>query len=107
MNSAPTAQRPGSEPAHSEPDAYPLGRSEAETARLILQHQIYGPLTRQFFQAAGIGRGMKVLDLGSGAGDVAMLLADLVGPDGHVIGVDINAEILESARARVRAVGWS
>ena len=38
-------------------DRYPLGRSAAETQRLILQNQIYGPLTRQFLVAAGITRG--------------------------------------------------
>src|SRR5262249_52872410 len=63
-------------------DTYVLGRTDAETKRLILQDQIYGPITRGFFQAAGIGMGMKVLDVGSGAGDVALLLADLVGPRG-------------------------
>ena len=39
-------------------------------------------MTRRFLQAAGIGTGMKVLDIGSGAGDVALLLADLVGLEG-------------------------
>jgi SAM-dependent methyltransferase len=87
-------------------DTYALGRSEAETRRLILQHQIYGPITRRLFQAAGIGPGMKVLDLGSGAGDVALLVADLVGPRGKVVGVDMNPQILETARARADAVGW-
>jgi|GEM_PF-91911 len=88
-------------------DDYVLGRSEAETRRLILQNQIYGPITRRFFQAAGIGPGMKVLDIGSGAGDVALLVADLVGPSGRVVGVEMNASILETARARVEAAGWS
>jgi ubiquinone/menaquinone biosynthesis C-methylase UbiE len=88
-------------------DTYALGRSTAETQRLIRQAQIYGPLTRQFFVAAGITAGMKVLDVGSGAGDVALLLADLIGPRGTVIGVEMNATILETARARVRAVGWT
>ena len=87
-------------------DTYALGRSEAETRRLILQHQIYGPLTRRLFEAAGIGAGMRVLDVGSGAGDVALLLADLVGPRGRVVGIDLNAAILETARARVQAAGW-
>ena len=87
-------------------DTYALGRSDAETRRLILQHQIYGPVTRRFFEAAGIGRGMKVLDLGSGAGDVALLVADLVGPEGSVVGVDMNAEILKTARARAEVAGW-
>jgi SAM-dependent methyltransferase len=50
---------------------------------------------------------MKVLDVGSGAGDVALVLADLVGPEGRVVGIDANEDILDTARARVRAVGWA
>jgi ubiquinone/menaquinone biosynthesis C-methylase UbiE len=50
---------------------------------------------------AGIRPGMRVLDLGCGAGDVAFLAADLVGTDGSVVGVDHSAEAL--ARARLRA----
>ena len=88
-------------------DDYALGRSAAETGRLVLQHQIYSPITRQFLVTAGVTRGMTVLDLGSGAGDVALLLADVVGPSGRVVGVDGHAGILETARARVRAAGWS
>src|SRR5262245_45481192 len=87
-------------------DTYVLGRTDAETRRLILQNQIYGPITRRFFQAAGIGLGMKVLDIGSGAGDVALLLAELVGPRGRVVGVEMNPAIVETARARVEAAGW-
>jgi SAM-dependent methyltransferase len=88
-------------------DSYALGRSVAETRRLIRQAQIYGPITRQFLVSAGIGSGMKVLDVGSGAGDVALLLADLVGPRGSVVGVEMNQAILETARERVSAVGWT
>jgi len=87
-------------------DDYILGRSDRETRRLMLQHRIYGPLTRRVFEAAGIGAGMKVLDLGSGAGDVALLLAEMVGPRGRVTGVDMNGHILETARARAAATGW-
>src|SRR3954453_13108097 len=87
-------------------ETYVLGRSDAETRRLIAQHQIYGPLTRRLFEAAGIGAGMTVLDVGSGAGDVALLLADLVGPRGRVVGVEQNAAILDTARARVETAGW-
>ena len=88
-------------------DTYALGRSEAETRRLIVQNQIYAPLTRRFFEAAGIGVGMKVLEIGSGAGDVALLLADLVGPRGQVVGVEMNPVIVETARARAKAAGWN
>jgi SAM-dependent methyltransferase len=84
---------------------YRLGRSDAETRRLMLQDQIYGPLTRRLFVAAGITAGMRVLDLGSGAGDVALLLSELVGPTGSVVGVDSDPAVLAVARARAEAAG--
>jgi ubiquinone/menaquinone biosynthesis C-methylase UbiE len=42
---------------------------------------------------------MKVLDVGTGAGDVALLVAGLVGEEGTVIGVDFNAQLVETARS--------
>jgi ubiquinone/menaquinone biosynthesis C-methylase UbiE len=44
---------------------------------------------------------MRVLDLGSGAGDVAMLAARLVGSDGEVVGVERDAGAVASATARI------
>lgn len=84
---------------------YTMGRSDAETRRLIEQSQLYDGVTRRFLNAAGIGKGMKVLDIGSGAGDVALTLAEFVGNDGAVVGVDVNAEILETARSRAETAG--
>jgi ubiquinone/menaquinone biosynthesis C-methylase UbiE len=92
--------------ANSGTDRYPLGHSDAETRRLILQHQVYAPLTRRFLVDAGITAGMRVLDVGSGAGDVALMLAELVGPQGRVVGVDANPAILDVARRRADAAGW-
>jgi len=86
---------------------YLVGRSEEETQRLLRQGQLYGPLTRRLLVDAGVGQGMRVLDVGSGAGDVALLAAELVGPTGAVVGIDTDAAILEVARRRVRAVGWA
>ena len=57
----------------------------------------------RYFVAAGIAPGMRVLDVGSGAGDVALLLADLVGPGGEVVGVDRAAAALDTARAHCGA----
>ena len=85
---------------------YVLGRSEAETRRLVWQAQLYQPTTRRLFELAGIGPGMRVLDLGSGAGDVALLAGEMVGPGGAVVGVDRDADILAAARARARALGY-
>src|SRR5690242_13513226 len=82
-----------------------MGRTPHETRRLMRQAQLYGPFTRLLFVGAGVGPGMRVLDLGSGSGDVALLAAELVGPHGAVVGVDTDAAILETARARVAAMG--
>jgi arsenite methyltransferase len=43
--------------------------------------------------------GERVVDCGSGAGADALIAARLVGPVGHVIGVDMTAEMLAAARA--------
>ncbi len=88
-------------------DDYAMGRSKTEEERLQLQSAFLEPSTRRLFELAGIGPGMKVLDVGSGAGDVAMLVARLVGPSGRVVGVDLNPDIVETARHRVRAVGYA
>jgi len=82
-----------------------LGRSEKETARLQSQARFMEPFAERLFRDAGVRAGMNVLDLGSGAGDVALLAARLVGPKGSVVGVDANAAILETARARARDAG--
>ena len=58
------------------------------------------PITHRLFVDAGICPGMRVLDLGCGVGDVSLLLADLVGPTGEVVGVDRDARSLEVARNR-------
>src|SRR4029077_20794169 len=65
------------------------------------------PLPERVFHDAGIGPGRRVLDIGSGAGDVAMLAAKLVGPSGAVVGVERDATTIARARARVAAAGLS
>jgi len=85
---------------------YVLGRTREEYARLALQARIIRPYTARFFRAAGLAPGMRVLDLGSGVGDVAMLAAELVGPEGHVHGIDLDATVLEHARSRASDHGF-
>jgi SAM-dependent methyltransferase len=62
------------------------------------------PITRRFFVEAGIAPGMRVLDVGSGVGDVAFLTANLVGPAGEVTGIDRSAVALGIARDRAAAL---
>jgi ubiquinone/menaquinone biosynthesis C-methylase UbiE len=77
-----------------------LGTTDAEHDRLIRQAALLAPLTEQFLSEAGIGTGQRVLDLGSGVGDVALLVARLVGPSGEVVGVERDTRSIIRARAR-------
>ena len=70
---------------------YALGSTDAEHERLIRQATRLAPYTERFFREAGISTGQRVLDIGSGVGDVAMLAAGLVGPSGEVLGVERDA----------------
>jgi ubiquinone/menaquinone biosynthesis C-methylase UbiE len=90
---------------HPESSDYVLGRSPRELDRLDRQGALYRAFTRELFVAAGIGPGDRVLDLGSGSGDVSFLVHELVaprgdGPRGEVVGVDLDAETVAGARAR-------
>jgi 2-polyprenyl-3-methyl-5-hydroxy-6-metoxy-1,4-benzoquinol methylase len=84
---------------------YILGHSDREIRRLIRQAAILRPITERLLRGAGIGRGMRVLDLGCGAGDVSMLAADLVGGTGSVIGIDRSPKVIAFARERARSAG--
>ena len=84
---------------------YVLGYSRTEAERLTRQAELFAPLTERFFREAGIGPGDRVLDLGSGLGDVSMLAARLVGPSGQVLGVERDAGSIEHARRRAAQAG--
>jgi|SRR5271166_772750 len=79
---------------------YAFGRTQGEYERLIEQAELMRPLTERMLLAAGIGRGMHVLDVGCGVGDVSFLAAGLVGPEGSVTGIDLDAEALKLAEHR-------
>lgn len=91
--------------SNSSDPTYVFGRSSSETDRLQQQALLFEPSTRRILEAAGLTKGMKVLDVGCGAGDVSLLAARLVGPTGCVVGVDNNPAILETARQRAQAAG--
>jgi SAM-dependent methyltransferase len=86
---------------HARPGSpYVLGHSDRELDRLNRQARLVDPITRRFLGSAGIVPGMRVLDVGSGAGDVAFLAADLVGAGGEVVGTDRSSAAIAMARQR-------
>ena len=46
------------------------------------------------------GEAFRVLDIGCGTGDVTLLTAEMLGAEGHVVGIDRGDDALEAARAR-------
>jgi ubiquinone/menaquinone biosynthesis C-methylase UbiE len=81
---------------------YQFDNDTAELERLSLQGRVLAPATRTILEMAGIEPGMAVLDLGSGAGDVSFLAAEMVGPKGQVIGIDASADAVARAARRAQ-----
>jgi len=84
---------------------YVLGHGSDEHRRLILQSRFVGELTETVFARAGLAQGMRVLDVGCGAGDVSLLAAAFVGSGGSVLGVDQSPDSVALARERAKAAG--
>ena len=60
---------------------------------------------RRTIEQANVRKGHVVLDLAGGTGDLAREFAKLVGPKGHVVLADINAEMLRHGRDRLVDAG--
>jgi len=102
ISDAGLAQSPKTVGAGASTPPYALGHSDHELRRLATQARLVNPITQRFLTEAGIERGMRVLDIGSGAGDVAILAADLVGSSGEVIGTDRAGIAIDTARDNVQ-----
>lgn len=79
-------------------NTYALSGGTDEERRLQAQSASFDPLTQRLFAAAGLAPGMRVLDLGCGAGNVSMLAAAAVGPQGSVLGVDQDPAAVERSQ---------
>lgn len=61
----------------------------------------------QMLEQLQVEPGQRVLEIGTGTGYNAALLAHLVGPSGTVTTVDLDEDTVAAARERVAAAGWS
>ena len=84
---------------------YALGYTNSEHERLTRQANRIAPYTERLFREAGIAAGHRVLDVGSGVGDVSLLLARIVGPTGEVVGIERDAYSIARANARIAEAG--
>jgi SAM-dependent methyltransferase len=57
------------------------------------------------FSLGSLEPGERVLDLGSGAGTDSLVAAQMVGAEGHVMGIDMTPEMLAKARDAAAELG--
>jgi ubiquinone/menaquinone biosynthesis C-methylase UbiE len=84
-------------------DSYLLAGQPSELERLQLQSKVWEPSGRRLLGEIGDGRGLRVLDIGCGALGWLRLLSEWVGPEGKVVGTDVDERLLGAALKSVQA----
>lgn len=87
-------------------ETFSLPHAVRELDRLATQARELAAHTAVLFRRAGMTSGQRVLDLGCGPGDVSLIAAEIVGPSGHVVGVDPSPAAVAAARDRARLAGY-
>jgi ubiquinone/menaquinone biosynthesis C-methylase UbiE len=87
------------------PDGYVHARNAGEYQRLRDQALMWQEATEKVLDRIGLGAGMSCLDVGSGPGAVMRLMANRVGPQGRVTGIEIDGTLGAEALADLRAQG--
>jgi len=88
-------------------NGYLFSYSDSEIERIKTQAEMLRPITERMLICAGLAPGMRVLDLGCGAGDVTMLAAEIVGSTGRVVGIDRESAVIAAARQRIESRGYN
>jgi ubiquinone/menaquinone biosynthesis C-methylase UbiE len=86
---------------------YTWSNTDQERKRLASQGDALRPATERLFRAAGIGAGNRVLDCGSGGGDVSIIAGELVTSSGAVLGIDRDSGHVDAANRRVKDLGMT
>ena len=76
---------------------YLLAGQVSELERLKLQSQVWEPSSRRLLEQIGDGRGARAVDIGCGVMGWLRVLSEWVGPDGQVVGTDIDDAMLAVA----------
>lgn len=72
-----------------------------------IESRLTAPLSERMLDLAGIGPGSRVLDLATGTGEPALRAARRAAPDGLVVGLELDDEVLGIAREKARRSGVS
>jgi len=77
----------------------------SEIDRLIVHARLRDPHVRDGLHRIGIGAGHKAIDVGCGPLGALLVLADVIGPTGTVVGLDMDATSLQRAAVILRQRG--
>lgn len=77
---------------------YLLAGQVSELERLKLQSRVWEPSGRRLLEEIGGGRGARAVDIGCGVMGWLRVLSEWVGPDGEVMGTDIDDPMLAVAK---------
>lgn len=86
-------------------NSYLLAGQASELDRLQLQSRVWEPAGRRLLEKIGEDRGARALDVGCSVMGWLRLLSEWVGPDGGVVGTDIDEAMLSAADRFVAAEG--
>lgn len=86
---------------------YHLKTGVAGEEQLDNLDRVFGKASREFLNHIGLRKGMSVLDVGCGVGNLSCWLAEQVGPDGRIVGVDNDEHQIEVAEKRAQTRGLS
>jgi SAM-dependent methyltransferase len=84
---------------------YLLTGDDEDLKRLLVISDVMRESTRTALRKAGVGAGASVIECGCGPVGALLVLAELVGPGGSVVGIDMNESAVERARSVVDALG--
>lgn len=87
------------------PEGDAKAREERQYQLLRDQSVLWRNATERVLDQIGLAPGMTCLDVGSGPGTAMQLLADRVGPEGHVTGLDLDGKLGRLALSDLRQAG--
>ena len=80
-------------------------RAERWNRSQALRSEAFGPATERMLDLADLRTGNRVLDVAAGTGEQTLLAAQRVGPNGHVLAIDISIAMLTNAAEATRKAG--
>jgi ubiquinone/menaquinone biosynthesis C-methylase UbiE len=84
---------------------YVLDSSDEDLQRLLSIAELTAEPTRTAFRKIGMKPGWRVADCGCGPLGALAVMAEMVGPEGQVVGIDFSEPVVQRARSIASTLG--